>query len=242
MIIECHSPSPQPKCISIPICHPIVKCCNCTTKCICIKECCSQSPCTNCQTENCEDSKQIFTSSTRIPQTPYLNIPKTHQYTQYLRRNNTPDITKIYSKTNSYFNNDESYIYNNQKPLNQNNLNDDPNDNIMNVNTNLSITRNNSINYTNRKKLNNNIPEYFINKQDINRKNNLLDKIQSISYRLDKTINQYNNNNKKLEDISKDKINRTNINRYYSNDNINYINKRRKSRTKNMNKYMDEIN
>ena len=55
MIIECHSS--QPKCLSFPICHPIINCCPYPpTKCICITNCyCPATPSMTSQTDNCKE-------------------------------------------------------------------------------------------------------------------------------------------------------------------------------------------
>ena len=119
MIIECHSP--QSKCIPVSICHPIVNCCKCPSECVCLTNCCSQDPNINFQTDICENQNELtYEIMSKCPLSPIINCQKIKS--QY--RNSTPDITRIHSKTNSYFNIDrnnleDNYINNkNKTPLN----------------------------------------------------------------------------------------------------------------------------
>ena len=114
------------------------------------------------------------------PLSPIINCQKIKS--QY--RNSTPDITRIHSKTNSYFNIDrnnleDNYINNkNKTPLNNyirektENYNHDTDRNNLITKPNLSITRNNSINYIFRKKTSNN-KEPIQNKSNLNKKKEL---------------------------------------------------------------------
>ena len=267
MLIDCHSP--QPKCISIPICHPVI-CCNCPSKCVCLTNCCSKTPSSlNFKTDICEDlleSKCTYELSSGHPLTPYTSMPATRLISNQLRYS-TPDIRKINSKTNSYFNIDrnnsnDNFIHNIQTPLNFNDKynenyddNDNENDNNYDINNhiennkksisfkpNLSITRNNSINYTYRKKLNNR--ELIKNKSSLNKRHELLDKIKCISHRLDKTIRIFNAKNNGIYNKNRIGKNR-NIHeynkRFNSNENIHDFNKNRKNK-KNISRYLNEMN
>ena len=266
MMMECHSP--QPKCISIPICHPVICCCNCPTNCICIPNCCEKTPSSlNYKTDICDDlleSKRTYEFSYRDPSTPYVSMPTKRIFSSQLR-NSTPDIRKIYSKTNSYFNinnnnSNDNFFNNNLNPLNSsdkyndnyfnNDNNYDINNNTEEINKksfsfkpNLSISRNNSINYTYRKKFDSN-RELIKNKSNLNKNHKLLDKIKCISHRLDKTISIYNNKNK--GNYNKNRIgSNKNIHdynrRFNSNENIHNFNKSRKNKN-NINSYLNEMN
>ena len=271
MLLECHSP--QPKCISFPICHPIINCCKCPTKCICITKCCTQTPsCINFKTDNCDDlleSKRTYEMSCKSPSSPSTNLP-TNRGIPNQFRNSTPDIRQIYSKTNSYFNIDrnnsnDNDIHNIQSPINSNDNNnyfddnnnyfENENDNNYNINDikgnmetsrksfsfrpNLSIARNNSINYTYRNLIKK--KEFINNKPGNKKKQELLDKIKCISHRLDKTISIYKDKNNGIYNknkISKNKYNNDYHKRFNSNENFHNIHRNKK----NLNRYLDEIN
>ena len=102
MLTECHSP--KQKCLSIPICHPTINCCNCPT--ICITNCCPQTPLMTFPSDNCEEknkNKLLYELSSSIPSSQYITTPSSQIFTNQFR-NSTPDIIKLHSKTNSYFN------------------------------------------------------------------------------------------------------------------------------------------
>ena len=98
MLTECHSP--KQKCLSIPICHPTINCCNCPTKCICITNCCPQTPLMTFPSDNCEEknkNKLLSELSSSIPSSQYITTPSSQIFTNQFR-NSTPDIIKLHSK------------------------------------------------------------------------------------------------------------------------------------------------
>ena len=200
MIIEC--PSPQSKCIPVSICHPVVNCCcHCPTKCICFTNCCPQTPQMNFKTEICNDQYENnvgYDMSSQIPSTAQSNISRRKIFSNQFR-NSTPDIRHFHSKTNSYFNlnkdntPNDNYINNIQNNLNDNDNNIDANSNLT-FRPNLSISKNNSINYTYKKKIDTN-RQFIKNKANLHKSNELLNKINCISHRIDKTLSIYKNKN-----------------------------------------------
>ena len=245
-MIECHSP--QPKCIPIPICPPIINCCcGCPTKCICFTNCCQEKSNNNIRTENgveqCQD-QMTYEIDPKTSFSPNLRESKSQKFTL---RNCTPDI-RNFNKTNSYFNIEtdnanENFITNAQTPIDDHYKYETSRKNYE-IKSPLSITRNNSINYTYRKKLNNN-REFIKNKEQMKKKYELLDKIKCISHRIDQTLSLYNNRpeNQYTNEISKNKFN---ISSYYNkrfNSNENYENnKKNNKKPRNQSRILDEMN
>ena len=184
MLLECHSP--QPKCIPVPLCPPILDCCKCPSECICITNCFSQEPNPNkinFQTDICQNKNELtYELTSKEPLSPVLNCPKNQKIFTGQIRNSTPDVTRLHSKTNALFNlnrknANDNYMnnYNNKHPIYENELedieeyDDDKDKKYLDSKPNLTVTRNNSFNFTFRKRTNNN-NDQIQNKANLSKK------------------------------------------------------------------------
>ena len=181
MLLQCHCP--HPKCFLHPHCHHIIACCNCCKECICKNYNSHQSSLVN-NSQNISEKYQTNAScelNSKFKYNPNSNFSQSQTVTQFC----TPEISKIYPRTNSYYNInnniiDENSINNEIYPLNCCNHIYETNYNYNNNNLNKCLARNNSVDcYNNNYKCNN--LKKFSYSNFLDKTKYLLNKIKCIS-------------------------------------------------------------
>ena len=209
-----------------PCCHHFISCCKCSKNCRCLHNSCPQISFLNYQANKLREfQKNLSYLDTKSNLNSGLNTQNQSNMNQY----NCFDLTETYTRPNSYidcnrYNQNDNFINNCLNQINNNNKN---------LKNNLCLPRNNSFNYSYINPINNN--KFDINKYNIYKTYNLLDKTHCIFNESNNDINQCN------EKVSEN-INQYNFKRITSKENAFNCNKWRRNKRKDMHRYIRDFN
>ena len=166
----------------VPVCSPID---NCSSDCLSLTNCCHQNSLSNLTTDNFGKATNKITYE--------ISVNNSNKYPRQLSY-----LHKLKSKSNPYLNLRRNYSNENFICRHQSNINDarynylDNNNKYSSNHSNYDIKRNNSNDFSFLRKSND---RDIISSRINGKRNDLLDKIKSMSNRIDKAINKYQDNN-----------------------------------------------